>query len=114
MLGYQVLNYQRAFLDAPTGFTNNATSVLNRWTPTNTNTNIPAASRLANATPLAVGGGTGDSDRLLENGSNVRLSSLTITYRLRQTGSSDLSVWVGAQNLFVDPYVRLKSRVLAA
>ena len=31
----------------------------------------------------------------------MRLSSLTLTYRLRQTATQDISVWVGGQNLFV-------------
>lgn len=100
LLGYQVLNYQRAFLDTPTGFTNNATTVLDRWTPTHQNTAIPAANITAGFGLYAYDGFP-VSDRLLENGSHVRLSSLTITYRLRQTSSSDLSVWAGAQNLFV-------------
>lgn len=100
LLGYQVLNYQRAFLDAPTGYTNNATTVRDRWTPTHQNTSIPAAGPFANGNLYAADGNP-ISDRLLENGSHVRLSSLTLTYRLRQTATQDVSVWVGAQNLFV-------------
>jgi len=93
LFGYQVLNYQLAYLDAPSGFTNNATSVRNYWTPTNTATAVPAPDRSTIYSPL--------SDRLLENGSHVRLSSLTVSYCLRQTATQDLSLWVGAQNLFV-------------
>ena len=94
LFGYQVLNHQLAFLDVPTGFTNNAPTVRDRWTPTHQQTTVPAAiAQLSTYLPL--------SDRLLENGSNVRLSSLTLTYRLRQTATQDLSVWVGGQNLLV-------------
>jgi TonB-dependent SusC/RagA subfamily outer membrane receptor len=93
LFGYQVLNHQLAFLDAPNGFTNNATTVRNYWTPTNTATTVPAPGRNGLYVPI--------SDRLLENGSHVRLSSLTLSYRLRQTATQDISVWVGAQNLFV-------------
>jgi TonB-dependent SusC/RagA subfamily outer membrane receptor len=93
LFGYQVLNHQLDFLDAPTGFTNNATTVRNYWTFTNTATTVPAPGRNGLYAPI--------SDRLLENGSHVRLSSLTLSYRLRQTATQDLSVWVGAQNLFV-------------
>lgn len=100
LLGYKVLNSQRAFLDTPTGFSNNATTVRDRWTPTNQDTNIPAASPFASSGLYAVDGNP-ISDRLLENGSNVRLSSLTVTYRLRQVATQDISLWVGAQNLFV-------------
>jgi hypothetical protein len=100
LLGYKVLNFQRAFLDAPTGFSNNATTVRDRWTPTHQNTTIPAASPVADRGLYALDGNP-ISDRLLENGSNVRLSSLSITYRLRQTATQDISVWAGVQNLFV-------------
>ena len=93
LFGYQVLNHQLAFLDAPTGLTNNATTVRNYWTPTNTATTVPAPGRNNLYAPT--------SDRLLENGSHVRLSSLTLTYRLRQTATQDLSLWLGAQNLLV-------------
>jgi hypothetical protein len=93
MFGYQVLNHQLSFLDVPSGSTNNAATVRDRWTPTNRATSVPAA-------------GSGSyllftTDRLLENGSHVRLSSLTVTYRLRQAASSDISLWAGVQNLFV-------------
>jgi len=93
MFGYRVLNHQLSFLDLPTGFTNNATTVRDRWTPANRATSVPVAGPAAYTTFL--------TDRLLENGSHVRLSSLTITYRLRQTATQDISLWVGAQNLFV-------------
>ncbi len=93
LFGYQVLNHQLSFLDVPTGRTNNATTVRDRWTPTNQATSVPAA------TPDYYLLFT--TDRLLENGSHVRLSSLTATYRLRQAASSDISLWAGVQNLFV-------------
>lgn len=93
LFGYQVLNHQLAYLDAPTGTTNNATSVRNYWTPTNPAPTVPAPSRDNLYAPI--------SDRLLENGSHVRLSSLTLSYRLRQIATQDFSLWVGAQNLLV-------------
>jgi hypothetical protein len=96
--GYQVLNSQLAFLDVPTGSGNSATTVRDYWTPARPTTTVPAPGRtgyLATYTTDLI------SDRLLENGSHVRLSSLTLTYRLRQTATQDLSIWVGAQNLFV-------------
>ena len=96
--GYQVLNSQLASLDTPTGYANNATTVRNYWTPTNPNTTVPAPGR-EYFLPAYVTDPV--SNRLLENGSHVRLSSLTLTYRLRQTATQDLSLWVGAQNLFV-------------
>lgn len=103
MFGYQVLNYQRAFLDTPTGYTNNATTVRDRWTPTHHDTDIPASGPYPSG-PYALGSNP-VSSRLLENGRSVRLSALTLTYRLRQTATQNLSVWVGGQNLLVlTPY----------
>jgi hypothetical protein len=99
LLAYRVLNAQRALLDAPTGTSNSATTVRNRWTPTNRDTNIPAASPTAGL--LYTPDYSTVVDRLLESGSNVRLSSLTITYRLRQVATQEISLWAGAQNLFV-------------
>jgi hypothetical protein len=99
MFGYQVLNYQLSYLDTPTGYTNSATTALDRWTPTHQNTTIPVAGSAANF--LAFGGVTPQASYLIESASNVRLSSLTLTYRLRQTATQDISVWVGGQNLFV-------------
>ncbi|MGI4869944.1 MAG: TonB-dependent receptor domain-containing protein [Janthinobacterium lividum] len=98
LFGYQVLNQQRARLDIPTGYTNNATTVLGRWTPAQPNTSIPAAGSQTFAYPA---GDENTTNRLVENGSHVRLSSLTLTYRLRHTATQDLSVWVGSQNLLV-------------
>jgi len=103
LFGYQVLNQQLALLDTPTGFSNSATSVNDRWTPTHQNTTIPAAGSQT-YDPSVTTSSTNinfNTDRLLENGANVRLSSLTLTYRLRQTATQDFSVWVGGQNLFV-------------
>ncbi|GAB3587978.1 TonB-dependent receptor [Hymenobacter daeguensis] len=103
MFGYQVLNQQLDLLDSPTGSSNSATSVNDRWTRTNPNTSIPAAgTRSYDASSQSfLSPSTTIADRLLENGANVRLSSLTLTYRLRQTETQDISVWVGGQNLVV-------------
>ncbi|TVT40066.1 hypothetical protein FNT36_11215 [Hymenobacter setariae] len=94
---YKVLNHQLTVLDAPTGLANSATSVRNYWTPTNLSTSVPAPGSVSSYNTEFIW----ISNRQLENGSHVRLSSLTATYRLRQLASQDLSVWVGVQNLFV-------------
>lgn len=97
MFDYQVLNHQLTVLDAPTGRANSATSVRNYWTPTNTATTVPAPGRVSgyNVGLVPV------SNRVLENGSHVRLSSLTATYQLQQLASHSVQVWAGVQNLFV-------------
>ena len=101
LFGYQVLNQQLDLLDTPTGFTNSATTANDRWTPTHQATTIPAAGRQPYDPSLFNSSNNTTANRLLENGANVRLSSLTLTYRLRQTATQDISVWVGGQNLFV-------------
>ncbi|MCI1187991.1 TonB-dependent receptor plug domain-containing protein [Hymenobacter sp. DH14] len=98
LFGYQVINQQLNFLDLPSGSFNSATTVRDRWTPTHTNTTVPVAGTSFGSPYL---GANSISDRLLESGNNVRLSSLTLTYRLRQTATQDISIWVGGQNLFV-------------
>ncbi|MDO7875198.1 TonB-dependent receptor plug domain-containing protein [Hymenobacter sp. ASUV-10] len=99
MFGYQMVNYQLSYLDTPSGYLNSATTALDRWTRTNTNTNIPVAGSPTNV--LNIGGFVPQTNYLVENASHVRLSSLTLTYRLRQTATQDISVWAGGQNLFV-------------
>lgn len=99
LFGYQMVNYQLSYLDTPSGYSNSATTVLDRWTPTHTNTSIPVAGAPTNA--LSPTGVTPQANYLVENAGNLRLSSLTLTYRLRQTATQDISVWAGAQNLFV-------------
>ncbi|MDQ2794670.1 MAG: TonB-dependent receptor plug domain-containing protein [Bacteroidota bacterium] len=98
LFGYQILNQQLNLLDLPSGYFNSATTVRDRWTPTHPSTTVPVAGTSAGSPYF---GASSISDRLLENGNNVRLSSLTLTYRLRQTATQDLSLWVGGQNLFV-------------
>ncbi|WP_210513675.1 TonB-dependent receptor plug domain-containing protein [Hymenobacter terricola] len=101
LFGYQVLNQQLDLLDTPTGFSNSATSVNDRWTPAHQNTAIPVAGNRSYDPSVNGLNSYTTASRLLENGANVRLSSLTLTYRLRQTATQDISVWVGGQNLFV-------------
>ncbi len=71
---------------------------LNRWTPTNTNTDVPGF----------VKGGTESkvfSSRFVENGSFVKMKSITLGYSLpnaacRQLGINNLRVYTSIQNPF--------------
>lgn len=71
---------------------------LNRWTPTNTNTNIPGF----------VKGGTESklfSDRFVEDGSFIKMKSITLGYTLpqkncKQLGITNLRFYVSVQNPF--------------
>lgn len=92
--GHQLLNTTLARLELPTGNTNGTTALLDRWTPTHYNVEIPQANpaivppRYDNYTP--------------QRADNLRLTQLTLSYALRPaSGPHPLSVWAGGQNLFV-------------
>ncbi|MCX6218104.1 TonB-dependent receptor [Spirosoma sp.] len=80
---------------------NAGTDVLNAWTPTNTNTNIP---RAVSGDP---NNNSRTSDRFIEDGSYLRLKNLTIGYSIPGTVLSSLTkgtvskvrVYVSTQNL---------------
>ncbi|MDO7850085.1 TonB-dependent receptor plug domain-containing protein [Hymenobacter convexus] len=97
--GHQLLNTTLATLDLPIGYNNGTTRLLDRWTPTYYNADIPQAG----ASPAsAVGGTPRYDDAQLQSAANLRLSQATFSYALRPaTGPHPVSVWVGGQNLFV-------------
>ncbi len=77
---------------------NSYEAILNRWTPTNTNTNIPKVSlddRNSNRRP---------STRWIEDGSYMRIRNITLGYNLKEVlkwkGIGSLRVYVTAQNAF--------------
>ncbi len=75
---------------------NATTAVLDRWTPTNTDTDMPrgiVGDPNRNVRP---------SDRWLEKGDFVRLKLITLGYQVppRLTGVQNLRLYVQAQNLF--------------
>ncbi len=72
--------------------------MLNAWTPTNTNTNVPSLT----ATNLPQ---TGDSDRFLRDASYLRLRNSQVGYKfpskyLKNTFINSLSLNLQAENLF--------------
>jgi TonB-linked SusC/RagA family outer membrane protein len=71
--GNQVINAGNAFGAMAIGQSNERTTVLQRWTPTNTNTSVPRAN---NARPRRL------YSTLVEDGSYVRLQTLTLGYQL--------------------------------
>lgn len=94
MFGYQVYNTTLAALDVPEGYFNNGSGRLrNRWTPTNTSTDVPRASNYVRF--------PGVTSYALQSGNHVRLSSLTLVYTVWQKASRNVSVWVSGQNLLV-------------
>jgi TonB-linked SusC/RagA family outer membrane protein len=96
--GNDIYNQNRETLEAMSAPLNQDTRVLNRWTPTNTNTNVP---RAVFGDPNS---NARYSDRFLEDGSYVRLKNLTLAYSLPTTLTKrallrTVRVYATAQNL---------------
>ncbi|MCD8194343.1 MAG: TonB-dependent receptor, partial [Tannerellaceae bacterium] len=100
MVGNKIYNYTRARIESMNEITNYATSVLNAWTPTNTNTDIPRFTQSdANLNSKR------NTDRWLENGSYLRLKTLEFGYTLpKQTSGKimidNLRIYTAMENLF--------------
>jgi TonB-dependent starch-binding outer membrane protein SusC len=92
--GNEIINAPNVFAMSSTGQVNERAEVLNRWTPTNTNTDIPRANALRRSLL--------HSD-LVEDGSFLRLQSLTVGYQLPARllpGTNQARVYLTGQNLF--------------
>ncbi|WP_052695004.1 SusC/RagA family TonB-linked outer membrane protein [Hymenobacter sp. AT01-02] len=96
--GNDIYNANRQALESLTGPVNQLTTVLDRWTPTNTNTDIPRA-------VFNDPNGNGRlSSRWIEDGSYVRLKNVTLGYTLptsliNKVRVSSLRIYVSGQNL---------------
>jgi TonB-linked SusC/RagA family outer membrane protein len=75
-LGNDVFNYVRYQTESMNSYNNQSTSVLDRWTSTNTGATMPRAS-FGDPT-----GNTVFSDRWIEDGSYLRLKQLSVSYSL--------------------------------
>lgn len=94
--GNDMLNITRMELDWMAGKGNATKDALNRWTPTNTNTDVPRAS--ASNNPEV-------SSRWVEDGSYLRLKNLALGYNVPKTaigkiGIDQLRLFVSAQNIW--------------
>ncbi len=99
--GNDIYNTNLYDLEGMTRLFNAGTAVLNRWTPTNTNTTVPrfTADHSDNVNR---------SDRFIEDGSYAKLRNLTIGYSLPQSALASLAngaftkfrVYATGQNLF--------------
>lgn len=92
--GGDILSYTLLELNTLTGANNATTQVLNRWSPANPNTNIPAAGLDARRI----------SDRWVFDGSYIRLKNLALGYTLNEEITnklklSKLRMFVSGQNL---------------
>ncbi len=93
--GNDVFNYARYKLEAMDSYNNQLKTVLERWTPENTNAQLP---RAAYGDPT---GNTVFSDRWLEDGSYLRLNQLTVSYDIPpiQGFLKGIGVYLTATNL---------------
>ncbi|QKZ11211.1 TonB-dependent receptor [Spirosoma sp. KUDC1026] len=96
--GNDIYNQNRTVIEGMSDPLNQTTAVLNRWTPTNTNTNIPRAVR------YDPNQNNRFSTRFIEDGTYVRLKNLTLAYNLPSAFLQRIKVgsvraYVTAQNL---------------
>jgi len=96
--GNQIYNQTRQILESQSDPLNQSTRVLNHWTLTNTNTDIPRPVR------NDPNGNNRFSSRWIEDGSYVRLKNVTLAYNFPTTLSKraaiqNLRLYVTAQNL---------------
>ncbi|MFT3701295.1 MAG: TonB-dependent receptor [Agriterribacter sp.] len=95
-LGNKIYSSIKQSLLLTTGYQNALQEVNNRWTTTNENGTVVRANENVPTTPI--------SDRFIEDGSYLRLKSLTFGYNFPQTFASRLKIqrvrlYVSAQNL---------------
>lgn len=92
--GNEIYNATRIDLEGMFDSKNQSTAVLRRWTPDNTNTDIPKAGNMDNVR---------NSSRFVEDGSYIRLKSLTLSYKIlnnsQKKAINKMSVYVTGQNL---------------
>ncbi len=93
--GGQMLNYSLMEIGLLNGRMNTTTEALNRWTPTNTDTDIPMASAAR---------GYVASDRWVEDASYIRLKNISLGYNLPAAWLSKIRlrsarIYISSQNL---------------
>ena len=96
--GNDIVNYNRWTLANVNRGANQLTEVLNRWTPLNTETNVPAA-RSSRSTEYAI------DSRFVEDGSFIRMRDVTLSYKLPKDilpGNfiSNAKLYIRGNNLF--------------
>jgi len=115
-MGNDVFNYERSILESGSRFFNQTTALTNRWTAEGQTTNVPKIYY------GDVMGNSRFSDRWIEDGSYLRLKSLTLSYNLpmNNTYFKGLTIWGTASNLLTftnylgsDPEFSLGNSVLA-
>lgn len=94
-LGNDVYNYQRSQLEGGSRFMNQTTNLLARWQVEGQNTDVPKATF---QDPM---GNSRFSDRWIEDGSYLRLKTVTLSYNLpmNSTFIQGLQFWIQGNNL---------------
>ncbi|MEO7047846.1 MAG: SusC/RagA family TonB-linked outer membrane protein, partial [Ferruginibacter sp.] len=99
--GNEIYNALRATTEGMVRFFNAGTKVLNAWTPTNTNTDVP---RAVSSDPNQ---NARTSNRFLEDGSYLRLKNVMLSYTIPEKSLQSLTrgivsnfrIYVSAQNI---------------
>ena len=94
--GNEIINFTRMELDLLGGRNNATTAALDRWTPDNTNTDVPVANGGRTRRP---------STRFVEDGSYVRLKNISLGYSLPEDILEKMKIqrfriYVSAQNIW--------------
>ncbi|MDP4262681.1 MAG: SusC/RagA family TonB-linked outer membrane protein [Bacteroidota bacterium] len=94
--GNDIYNYTRNQLEAESGYYNQTTAVINRWRTNGDATNIPKATW---GDPM---GNSRFSDRWIDDGSYLRLRTMTLSYNLpfKQGSFKYAVIYVTGNNLF--------------
>ncbi len=113
--GNEIYNYLQSQLESGSDYINQTTAVLNRWTYEGLETFQP---RAVYGDPM---GNARFSDRWIEDGSYLRLKSLSINYKIpvRSKTIEEINIWASANNLWTftnylgrDPEVSAQRAVL--
>ena len=114
-IGNDVYNYMRSQLEGGSRFLNQTTNLTQRWQAENDVTNVP---KLTFQDPM---GNSRFSDRWIEDGSYLKLKSVTLSYNLPMNTSflQGLEFWIQGNNLFTitkylgsDPEVSITNSVI--
>jgi len=119
--GGKVINETRMQMESMSGFNNQSTAVLRRWTHPYEDGTAPDG--LLPRALLSKGYNWLGSDRYVEDGSFLRFKSLTLSYNFdkklaKKFGFSSLKMWGTMQNIYLwtnytgmDPEISLKSKI---
>ena len=114
-LGNDVYNYMRSQLEGGSRFMNQSTAMIRRWQVEGQSTDIP---QITFQDPM---GNSRFSNRWIEDGSYLRLKSITLSYDLPMNNEylQGLQFWIQANNVFTwtkylgsDPEFAMTSSVL--